>query len=213
MRLLASGARDGGFSCEPVPTVREDQLGALAVLPDKRVLIGTAEGLTRLQEDGARDASFRPAADLTGNVLALAVQPDGKIVVAVALTEGGWRIGRLEADGKADATFHPAEGSGAEAGTVDVLALQADGKVLVGGTFRELGGARRHGLARLNADGTPDLSFDVGTGMETLPLDEADETPEAAVQVILPLPEGQAAGGRQVRPLQRSHLPQRGAVI
>ena len=197
VRLLAGGARDGGFTCEPTPTGREDQISALAALPGGKVLIGTHAGLARLLESGARDASFQPARELAGTVLAATVQPDGKIVAAVARAAGGWRINRLKTDGKLDEGFHPMESVGAEAGTVFVLALQADGKVLVGGTFHEVGGARRHGLARLNGDGTLDAAFDVGTGVEVLPLDEADETPEAAVHVILPLPEGRLlVGGR-----------------
>ena len=190
VRLLPGGGRDGGFVCEPVPHGREEQLTALAVLPGGKLLVGTSAGLTRLEENGARDQSFQPAADFAEGVQALAVQPDGKIVLAAARTAGGWRVGRLEADGKVDGAFHPEEATGETAGAVAVLTLQADGKVLVGGTFREVGGVRRHGLARLNADGTLDPAFDPGTGVEVLPFDEADETPEAAVHVILPLPEG-----------------------
>ena len=190
VRLRANGARDEGFACEAVPTGREDQVVALAALPDGKILIGTGAGLERLTSGGARDRTFQPAASAKGSVLALAVQTDGTLVVAVARAGGGWRIGRLKADGTADAAFQPVETAGDAAGTVDVLAPQADGKLLVGGTFREITGARRHGLARLNGDGTLDAGFDVGTGAETLPLDEADETPEAAVHAILPLPEG-----------------------
>ena len=190
VRLRANGARDNGFACEPVPGGREDQLSALAELPDGKLLIGTAGGLRRLSGNGTLDKSFQPAAEWTGGVLALARQADGKIFVAVGRATGGWRVGRLEANGQTDATFHPVEAAGEGAGTVYVMTPQADGKLLLGGTFREIGAARRHGLTRLNGDGTLDAAFEVGTGMETLPLDEADETPEAAVHAILPLPEG-----------------------
>ena len=40
------------------------------------------------------------------------------------------------------------------------LALQADGKILVGGLFTTLGGTNRNYIARLNADGTLEPSFD-----------------------------------------------------
>ncbi len=42
------------------------------------------------------------------------------------------------------------------------MAVQADGRILVGGQFTTLGGVARNRLARLNADGTPDLGFDPG---------------------------------------------------
>src|ERR1051326_83316 len=54
-------------------------------------------------------------------------------------------------------TFNP----GAN-GTVNALAVQADGEILVGGAFTTLGGQTRNRLARLNADGTLDLGFNPG---------------------------------------------------
>src|SRR6266568_1651063 len=55
-------------------------------------------------------------------------------------------------------SFNP----GADA-VVESLAFQADGKILVGGCFGTLGGQSRHGVGRLNADGTLDTSFNPGT--------------------------------------------------
>jgi uncharacterized delta-60 repeat protein len=43
------------------------------------------------------------------------------------------------------------------------LAVQADGKILVGGNFTTLGGQSRNGVGRLNADGTLDTTFIPGT--------------------------------------------------
>src|SRR5438094_432653 len=51
-----------------------------------------------------------------------------------------------------DDTFRPAG--------VWAIAVQSDGKILVGGEFRLVGGTPRTGLARLNADGTLDETFD-----------------------------------------------------
>src|SRR5207302_23710 len=45
---------------------------------------------------------------------------------------------------------------------VDSLAVQADGKILVGGSFTTLGGQSRHYIGRLNADGTLNSSFNPG---------------------------------------------------
>ena len=42
---------------------------------------------------------------------------------------------------------------------VRTMALQADGKILIGGNFTNVNGAVRHSLARLNADGTLDETF------------------------------------------------------
>src|SRR5437764_856618 len=49
-------------------------------------------------------------------------------------------------------------------GNVVSLAVQADGKILVGGDFTTLGGQSRTGIGRLNIDGTLDASFNPGAG-------------------------------------------------
>jgi len=47
---------------------------------------------------------------------------------------------------------------------VRCLAVQTDGKILVGGWFTTLGGQSRTNIGRLNADGTLDTSFNPGAG-------------------------------------------------
>ena len=112
-------------------------------------------------------------------VQALALQADGKILVAGSFTTiGGGGTGtttrntlaRLNADGSLDPSFNP----GAN-GQVVALAVQADGKILVGGGFTTLGGGgtgttARSCIGRLNADGSLDTSFDPGAKAEVLAL-------------------------------------------
>jgi len=59
---------------------------------------------------------------------------------------------------KAD-SFNPGANS-----PVYSLAVQADGKILVGGGFTSLGGQARNRIGRLNADGTLDTAFNPGAG-------------------------------------------------
>ena len=47
---------------------------------------------------------------------------------------------------------------------VTALAIQPDGKVLVGGGFTTVSGIRRNAVVRLNADGRVDPAFDTGAG-------------------------------------------------
>jgi uncharacterized delta-60 repeat protein len=98
-------------------------------------------------------------------VNALALQPDGKIVVGGSFTALGAQtrnyIGRLNADGTLDTGFNPGA-SGVCAPYVYALAVQADGKIIVGGGFTTLGGQTRNCLGRLNADGTLDSTFNTG---------------------------------------------------
>lgn len=75
----------------------------------------------------------------------------------------GWSgkgIGRLNADGTVDLAFNP--GLGPLNALVISLALQADGKILIGGFFTSSGGHTRNGIARLNANGTVDSVFNPG---------------------------------------------------
>jgi uncharacterized delta-60 repeat protein len=100
--------------------------------------------------------------------MALAVQPDGKILAGGYFTAfapyGGASVtrtnfARLNTDGTVDSAFSPNPDN-----QVSTIALQADGKILIGGAFHSVspnGGApqARESLARLNADGTVD-AFD-----------------------------------------------------
>jgi len=116
------------------------------------------------------DATFNPGAN--DEVYAIAVQADGKILVGGAFTMlgGGGTgsttrnyIGRLNADGSLDTAFNP----GAN-GAVSALAIQSDGKILVGGYFTGLVGSfetgffPRNHIGRLNVDGSLDTSFNPG---------------------------------------------------
>ena len=58
-----------------------------------------------------------------------------------------------------DLSFNPGANN-----SVYSLMVQADGKILAGGTFSTLGGQNRSGLGRVNADGTLDPTFDPGVG-------------------------------------------------
>ncbi len=64
------------------------------------------------------------------------------------------RIARLNADGTLDTGFDPNAN-----GDVYSVAVQADGKILLGGDFTTVGGTARNYIARLNADGTLDTGF------------------------------------------------------
>lgn len=169
-RLLPDGALDTSF--DPGSGV-DGLVYAMAVQPsDGDVIIGgrfsTCAGcprflLARLHSDGSLDSSFRPflAGPEGSYVSAIALQPDGRVLVGGAFeaTEGPSRRGivRLLPTGGLDRSFDP--GSGVAGGWVHDLALQDDGRVLVGGGFTEMDGLPASGLARLEPDGRPDRSF------------------------------------------------------
>jgi uncharacterized delta-60 repeat protein len=109
--------------------------------------------------------AFNPSA--AGTVYTTAIQADGKILIGGDfLTLGGQacnNLGRLDAAGTLDTNFNTGTNFNAGAnGTVDTLAVQADGKILVGGYFSRLGGQPRESIGRLNGDGTVDTNFNPG---------------------------------------------------
>ena len=62
--------------------------------------------------------------------------------------------------GQVDPTFDAGiVDSGFGSSSIRAVALQPDGKILVGGFFTTVGGVSRHGIARLNADGSVDGTF------------------------------------------------------
>ncbi|HMR49287.1 MAG TPA: hypothetical protein PKE40_08680 [Arachnia sp.] len=116
-----------------------------------------------LPAPGSLDTTFDPGAGLNNNGRALALQPDGKIIVTGAFTAvdgtARGRIARLNADGSLDTTFSSGTGLSALGRAAAVL---SDGKVVVTGDFTPIigpSGVNRNFLARLNANGSLDTTF------------------------------------------------------
>ncbi len=91
----------------------------------------------------------------------------------VSLTTGVNRIARLNADGTLDTSFNSSGGVGL-GGTNNVvysIALQEDGKLVIGGAFTRVNGSvvstttGVNRIARLNADGTLDTAFNRSGGI------------------------------------------------
>ncbi|MBJ6800756.1 MBG domain-containing protein [Geomonas propionica] len=120
--------------------------------------------LFRLKSTGEHDPSFVPAAAVNGIVTALAMQPDGMLLVA---TRTG-RVLRLKPDGSLDPAWHG--GTALQfGGRVDHLALLPDGRVVISGYPMYPGSYVDPGtgatvpvtrdVLRLNSDGSVDESF------------------------------------------------------
>ena len=113
-------------------------------------------------QPGGLDPAFVPTLNLTGSVYAVAVQSDQKIVLGgnfsyVQAGMGCRGVARLNPDGSPDESFVP--GLRVEFGTVSSIAVQEDGKIVIGGDFPRINGVYRQSLARLHAHGELDMSF------------------------------------------------------
>lgn len=175
-RITVNGPIDPTFSTNNRPN---GGIAALALQADRRIMIGgsfnTIQGqienrVARLLQDGPLDTSFFLPLGLDAQVSSLVVQPgDGKVIIggmfrfASAATRK--HIARLNPNGTVDVSFDP--GTGAD-NNVHTVALQTDGKVLIGGQFGSVNGIGAGRIARLNQDGSVDTNFRTGTGFSRI---------------------------------------------
>ena len=165
---------------------------ALAVQPNNQVIVGgdftsfngvTYNHLVRLNEDGSVDPSFNVSTG-TGSldsVRAIAIQPDGEIVIGGSFTNVNGSnlnyIARLNPDGSVDTNFNLGVGGN---NSVLALAIDSQERILVGGEFTTFSGVTRSGITRLNPDGTVDPSINFGSGanggvVDTMAIETDDE--------------------------------------
>jgi uncharacterized delta-60 repeat protein len=162
---------DSSFETDPMEV--GGSVYKMLIQPDGKIIFIGAQriewpannvGVIRLNADGTLDSSFdMGGAGFNNSVTSGILQSDGKIIVSGSFTQFNStainRIARLNSDGTLDTSFDPGTGFDFDP---QVVELQADGKILVGGLFEEFDGVERNHIARLNADGSLDNSFNPG---------------------------------------------------
>jgi uncharacterized delta-60 repeat protein len=168
-RLNLDGSVDTNFvaTTHTAPT-------EMRYLPDNKIItvgyftnIGSGpvqSYVARLNYDGTRDTNF--ACTVSALVYDVAIQSDGKLLIAgdFSTVNGYYRaaLARLNANGTLDTNF--LNGVSLTAGSVFDVAVQSNGKIVIGGSFTFIGGNTVYRLARLNTDGTVDGLFNSGVG-------------------------------------------------
>lgn len=160
-RLLPNGALDTAW---PWPQETAGGPRKIVRLADGKFLVagGSAGGLQRLNADGTFDPTFAGPASIGrfqfNYVSDFVVLPSGHILIVGKFDEVDLvrRVGiaRLLPSGALDRGWVPA--SAFVGASINTLAVQSDGKILIGGNFTTLSNQTRRGLARLNADGSLD---------------------------------------------------------
>jgi len=169
-RLNPTGSVDTAF----VPVLTDPaEVDAILPLANGQVLIGGAfsigavHNLARLNSNGTLDATFLIGSGADDQVLALALQADGKILVGGNFSSFNEtprnRIARLNTNGTVDMSFYSTNGP--DFG-VNAVAVQTDGKAIIGGIFSSVDGVSRNHIARLNSNGILDPTFDPGFGTD-----------------------------------------------
>ncbi|GAA4378657.1 T9SS type A sorting domain-containing protein [Hymenobacter koreensis] len=172
VRLNTDGSQDQSFQSTATSyciSFGNTNSTRLVVDNNRRILLARActgtsglgsEPLTRLLPDGSVDPQFNVQNALDGTANVIFRQPNGEVVVGGSFKRFGSLVNvslvRLDNAGQPSATFRPVLDSN---GIVYKVLRQADGKLLVGGVFREIDGQPAGNLVRLNADGSRDASY------------------------------------------------------
>ena len=173
-RLNANGTLDTTFNPVLSPN---STLGITVTAIGDKIYVGggfttysgeTRNRFVRLNADGTLDSAYPIFNGANNQINSILPTPDGKILVGGFFTafsgETHNGVARLNADGSIDSSFiTPAF----TITSVYIARAQNDGKVLIGGNFTGINGVPRGKVARLNADGSLDLTFNPGTGTTT----------------------------------------------
>jgi len=181
LRYNADGTLDTTFDTDgklttDIGTASNDQATSMVVQADGKILLAGDNGndfaLVRYNTDGSLDTSFDTDGKLTTdfgsteNGYSMALQTDGKIIIAGGTFSGGgdFALARYNTDGSLDTTFDTdgkltteigtAIGGAPTSDTAYAVAVQTDGKILAAGNKDG-----DFALVRYNTDGTLDTNF------------------------------------------------------
>jgi hypothetical protein len=174
-RVYAAGGADGVIDASfYVGSGFNDTVNVIEVNPaDNFIIVGgkftESDGtprnkIARLFPDGGTDLNFNIGSGFNGDVYAIKIQPDGKILVGGNFTEFDGQsaklIARLNTDGTLDNSFtSPVLAVTPLSSFVFAIEIQSTGKILIGGIFLNIPSAVSNAMARLNTDGSYDSSY------------------------------------------------------
>jgi uncharacterized delta-60 repeat protein len=176
VRLNSDGTIDTAFTANTNTDYLNNSIYSIAIQSDGKIICGgdfttfeTFRYIVRLNTDGTRDTAFTTNTGTAFNsqINEIAIQSDGKIVCGGSFTTFNGvtvnRIVRLNADGTRDTAFTTNTGTAFNS-TVESIAIQSDGKLVIGGSFTTFNGVTVNRIVRLNSDGTRDTAFTTNTG-------------------------------------------------
>ncbi len=172
-RFMPGGQLDTSFQPGSGPN---NEVLSMEIFPDGSVMLsgffGQYQGQPvnqpiRVLPSGSLDTSFNPGgAGTSGLIDAIHRQADGRILLGGSFStyngQSANKIVRIHPNGSIDTSFRTGMGF---AGNVRTLDVQADGKIVVGGTFVVYNGRTALRLIRLWPDGRVDSTFNTGTGV------------------------------------------------
>ena len=172
-RILADGTLDPAFADEGgINDAGNTRVTDIARQPDGKLIVvgeftsfhGLARNrIVRLNTDGTLDSSFDAGTGADDIVYAVVIRPDGKILIGGAFTSfnGTAReyVAQLNPDGSVDGGFTGPDFGDVGGWRVESLALQPDGKALIGGSFYLDAPSFPASICRVTVAGALDASF------------------------------------------------------
>ncbi len=174
---------------------------SVVLQPDGKIVVGGAftefngiglNSIARLNSDGSIDPTFQIGNGIdgidgfAGTVRAIAIQADGNIIAAGYFdgydVEERHSIVRINEFGSIDNTFYP-NPNPLYLGQIYTLALQSDGKIIVGGWFSNFEESLSESLVRLNPDGSLDGNFQSGTGVNAYGVEDIEIQPDGKILI------------------------------
>jgi uncharacterized delta-60 repeat protein len=171
IRLNSDGSVDNTFS---IGTGMNAVVNSISLQQDGKIIVGgdftsyngtAANKLIRLNTDGSVDNSFNIGSGASSTILATKIQSDGKILISGFFssfnTSSVLCVARINTDGSLDSSFNAVNSYMTI--PINDMDIQADGKVIIAGNFQAFDNDPIRGLARLNANGTLDTTFNFST--------------------------------------------------
>ena len=193
-RFNGNGSVDTSFANQgftaPITSCAPDFAAALRLQSDGEILVGCGFRMARFTTTGQSDTAFgsggiAPLKTAGPNVNSIAVQSDGKILVASSDIGFEGMLTRLNSDGSVDSSFAILGQAGSISPT-NAMVLQGDGRpVIAGNLITSLSpAANGFGVIRFNSDGSIDATFGSHGGVATSFPNLANAMASAIVQQL-----------------------------
>lgn len=195
IKLDEDGNMDPNFNHVPFNSGITTFFSAIDVFPDSSIIVSgnftqydesPRNYLVKLDPNGYVDESFN-VGQSSPSIKDVAVQAVNKVIVIGSFTTfegqplGG--IVRLNANGSIDNTFQSGTGfAGSGSSPANVVTVQSDQKILLGGNFYSYNGVNVSRIIRLNEDGSLDETFNAPSDFP-LGISEIVELPDGKILV------------------------------
>lgn len=172
-RLHPDGSIDESFT-PVVFGINTSTFSKIIIQPDNKIIVAglfsQQKEIVRLNSDGTLDNTFNVGNGPYGLVKDAVLQPNGKIVIIGDFDNYNWipayNLCRINPDGSFDNTFTSPISLPPGQQLLSHLALQADGKIILLGSFGLADGFPSSKICRINPDGSFDSGYSIGVGFD-----------------------------------------------